>query len=40
VAIEAVAQVIVEMEQQTRDEMSLVFEKENQPEASFKTRLV
>ena len=39
VAIEAVAKGIVEMEQQTRDELSVLLEGENQPEGYNKTRL-
>jgi hypothetical protein len=34
VAIEAVANAIVEMEQQTREEMSAILENENQPQVS------
>jgi len=34
VAIEAVANSIVEMEQQTREEMSAILENENQPQVS------
>jgi hypothetical protein len=40
VAIEAVAKIIVEMEYQTRDELSIVIENENQTEESHKTRSV